>query len=158
MIKNKISVTDYKKLIIKTKRVPLSDLFKAHWDLLCPNLPQPIQEHTFCERRWRFDFAWPDLKIAVECDGMVWQAGGGRHNSDEDRDKLNIAAMLGWRILRFSGKQLRSSPELCFAIVKNILTNNTNDADNLALELKTKRKHKINKKVKKPLFRVLKTC
>src|SRR5687768_16750315 len=28
-------------------------------------------------RRWRFDFAWPELKVAVECDGGTFT--GGRH-------------------------------------------------------------------------------
>ena len=32
-------------------------------------LPEPVREHPFCARLWRFDFAWPDYKIAVEVEG-----------------------------------------------------------------------------------------
>lgn len=64
-------------------------------------------EHRFHPtRRWRFDLAWPDRKLAVEVDGGQWMAGGGRHNSDADREKLNAAAIAGWRVLRYSPRQL----------------------------------------------------
>jgi very-short-patch-repair endonuclease len=54
---------------------------------------------------------------------MVWQAGGGRHNTDADRDKINTATLLGWRILRFSGAQIKKKPQECInmtvALIKN---------------------------------------
>lgn len=53
-------------------------------------------------RRWRFDFAIPELLIAVEVEGGVWTYG--RHNRAEgflrDMQKYNSAAAFGWRILR----------------------------------------------------------
>ncbi len=58
-------------------------------------------------RRWRFDLAWPARRLAVEVDGGQWMAGGGRHNTDADREKLNAAAIAGWRVLRYSPRQLR---------------------------------------------------
>ena len=55
-------------------------------------------------RRWRFDYAIPDLRIAIEIDGAVWRYG--RHNAPAgyiaDMDKLNTAASLGWLVLRFT--------------------------------------------------------
>ncbi len=56
---------------------------------------------------WRFDFAWPEAKLAVEIDGGQFAPSGGRHNSDEDRAKLNAAAEFGWRVLRYSPAMLR---------------------------------------------------
>lgn len=53
------------------------------FDLDCRlrNLPAPVAEYRFHEtRKWRFDHAWPDRKLALEIDGGVWQNGGGRHN------------------------------------------------------------------------------
>jgi very-short-patch-repair endonuclease len=67
---------------------------------------EPEREYRFCERRWRFDFAWPEEKVAVECDGGQWLARGGRHARDQDREKLNRAAVLGWRVLRYSREML----------------------------------------------------
>ena len=55
-------------------------------------------------RRWRFDYAVPSLKIAVEVDGGVWT--GGRHINPagyiNDMEKLNNAAAMGWLVLRIT--------------------------------------------------------
>lgn len=60
----------------------------------------PEREHRFdAERLWRFDFAWPDYKIAVEIEGQ------GRHQTVDgqrkDCEKYNRATVLGWRVLRY---------------------------------------------------------
>jgi very-short-patch-repair endonuclease len=55
-------------------------------------------------RRWRFDYAFPFLMIAVEVDGGVW--AGGRHINPagyiNDMEKLNTAASMGWLVLRIT--------------------------------------------------------
>lgn len=55
-------------------------------------------------RDWAFDFAWPELKLAVEIEGGIWS--GGRHTRgkgfDEDCRKYNSAVKLGWRVYRFT--------------------------------------------------------
>lgn len=66
-------------------------------------LPAPEAQYRFHpERRWRFDFAWPERKVAVEVDGGIWI--NGRHNRasgyEADCEKLNEAACLGWRVIR----------------------------------------------------------
>jgi len=62
-------------------------------------------------RQWRFDFAHPELKLAVEIEGLVVRmiAGQrvctGRHATvdgfREDCRKYAAATELGWQILRF---------------------------------------------------------
>lgn len=64
----------------------------------------PWPEYQFHEsRRWRFDYAFPDEKVAVEVEGGVFIRG--RHVSPAgfigDCEKYNAAARLGWRVLRF---------------------------------------------------------
>jgi len=82
----------------------------------------PVEEYQFSEdRRWRFDFAFPDEKLAVELDGGQWMPGGGRHNTDDDREKINAATILGWCVIRFSGTQFMSDPIGCIEIVKRAL-------------------------------------
>ena len=73
------------------------------------NIPYPQVQYKFHPtRRWRFDYAWVAERVAVEIDGGQWQVHGGRHNTDADREKLNAAAELGWRVLRYSGAMLNA--------------------------------------------------
>jgi hypothetical protein len=65
-------------------------------------LPLPVREHRFAPpRRWRFDFAWPSLKVAIEVQGGIWTQG--RHTQGaallKEWEKLNTAALAGWRVL-----------------------------------------------------------
>lgn len=88
------------------------------------DLGAPALEYEFARhigRRWRFDFAWPGAFVAAEVDGGQWKAGGGRHNTDEDRTKLNQAAALGWRVLRFSPAQVKRDPAGCVAVIRKAL-------------------------------------
>ena len=64
-----------------------------------------VKEYKFHPtRRWRFDFAIPQYKIAIEIDGGVWTYG--RHNRSAgyiaDMEKFNAAASLGWVVLKFT--------------------------------------------------------
>ena len=53
-------------------------------------------------RRWRFDYAWPRVQIALEVEGGVWT--GGRHSRGsgfvKDMEKYNEAAVRGWLLIR----------------------------------------------------------
>ena len=60
-------------------------------------------------RRFRFDFAWPEHKLAVEIDGGTWTRG--RHvrptGYAKDCEKMNLAQLEGWRVLRFTTEMVR---------------------------------------------------
>lgn len=65
-------------------------------------VPLPVFEYEFCmSRKWRFDLCWPDRKVALECQGGIWKQG--RHTRGaallKEWEKLNMAAICGWRIL-----------------------------------------------------------
>lgn len=67
-----------------------------------------VAEHRFYPTRmWRFDYAIPSHRIAIEIDGGVWI--DGRHNRPKgyiaDLDKFNHAAMQGWLVLKFTPDQ-----------------------------------------------------
>lgn len=97
-------------------------LFAYAWRVIAPHCPAPTGEYHFTDTRaWRFDWAWPLYRVAVEVDGGQHQAGGGQHGSDADRDKLNHAAALGWRVLHFSPAQLTEDPAGCCALVERAL-------------------------------------
>lgn len=88
-------------------------------------LPAPIPEYRFDQtRKWRFDFAWPDMLIAVEIEGGLFGTSkkkrmlpgvvdqsmqtqqGGRHTRgagyQADLDKYNAATLANWAVYRFS--------------------------------------------------------
>ena len=64
------------------------------------------------KRLWRFDAARPDIKLAVEVEGIVWSGEGGRHQRgagmEGDMEKYAEALCLGWRVLRVSPNQIKS--------------------------------------------------
>jgi very-short-patch-repair endonuclease len=68
-------------------------------------------------RRWRLDFANPELKIAIEIEGGIFS--GGRHVSPagfiEDCRKYNEAALLGWMVLRVPASWVDSGEALRYA-------------------------------------------
>lgn len=72
---------------------------------------KPEREYKFHpDRRWRFDFAFPSLMIAIEVEGGVWKMG--RHTRGmgfkKDSEKYNAASLLGWRLLRFESSGVRN--------------------------------------------------
>lgn len=100
----------------------LEATFLHAYHMLAPGYPEPIAEYRFhATRLWRFDFAFPTFYLAVEIDGGQWRRNGGRHNTDGDREKLNAAAVLGWRVLRFSGEMLKANPAACVQAVIDAL-------------------------------------
>lgn len=61
------------------------------------------------KRKWRFDFACPELKVAIEIDGGVWNSSRGEHagrhsggsGQIKDFEKMNAAVELGWVVLHY---------------------------------------------------------
>jgi hypothetical protein len=108
-------------------------IVRAFWATF--KIPTPVEEYRFCAgHRWRFDFAWPNYQreiradtgevvtiftltnaqiggVAVEVQGGIWTRG--RHTRGAalkmEWDKLNTAAILGWRILYCEPRQVMST-------------------------------------------------
>lgn len=73
------------------------------------NIPNPQTEYVFHQtRKWRFDYCWPEKKIALEVEGGVFV--GGRHTSGPgfmaDMEKYNQAVVYGWKIIRTTPNEL----------------------------------------------------
>ncbi len=101
---------DPKAYLAKIKRESnkekLEGAFMREWCSMETAMPTPTREYRFHPvRKWRWDFAWEDIKLAVEIHG-----GGqrGRHASiagmTADCDKHNAAVGMGWRVLTFTSK------------------------------------------------------
>lgn len=66
-------------------------------------LPEPEREYRFLEgRTFRFDFAWPEQRLALEVEGGIWLNGRHTRGAGFQTDcwKYNEAAAGGWRVLR----------------------------------------------------------
>lgn len=73
-------------------------------------LPGHTTEYKFDDKRkWRFDFAYPDLKLAIEAEGGVWSRGRHTRGSGyiKDCEKYNRAAVMGWTVLRYTAKNIK---------------------------------------------------
>lgn len=69
-----------------------------------------IQEYQFHPtRKWRLDFAIPELKIAIEIEGR------GRHQTIKgvrnDLEKYNTAVEMGWKLFRHPATDIRQNNE-----------------------------------------------
>ena len=67
-------------------------------------------------RRWRFDFCIPEKMLAVEVEGGAYS--NGRHTRGSgftaDCEKYSEAAILGWRIIRVTGEQVKNGMAIDF--------------------------------------------
>lgn len=75
------------------------------------DLPVPIPEYRFAPpRKWRMDWAWLYHLVYLEIQGGCWT--GGRHTRgaalQKEWEKLNEAAICGWRCIFCSREQVRS--------------------------------------------------
>lgn len=71
----------------------------------------------------RFDFYWPDAKLAIECDS--WQFHGHRQAFERDRARDAQLAALGIQTLRFTWRQLTRAPDRAIPIVAAVLGRRT---------------------------------
>ena len=67
---------------------------------------KPEREYKFCpDREWKFDFAWPMLRLAVESEGGVHRI---KNRFERDIVKYNTATKMGWKLLRYTKKMIES--------------------------------------------------
>lgn len=90
-----------------------------------------VREYRFHPtRQWRFDYAIPDLRIAIEIDGGIWI--NGRHNRASgyigDMEKFNAAATLGWVVLKFTPQEQYRQKTL--ELITQTIANKLKDGDN----------------------------
>jgi hypothetical protein len=84
-------------------------------------LPEPVLHHEVYDGD-RFvaevDLAYPELMIAIECDGSVHLVEEVR---DRDLHRQNDLVLSGWVVLRFSYERVRRRPDLVVAEVRDAI-------------------------------------
>lgn len=86
-------------------------------------LPEPTREYKFFpSRKWKFDFAYPEIKLAIELEGGIWIQGRHSRGSGmlKDMEKYNTATVNGWRILRYTTNNLGQSVDDIQAYMRTI--------------------------------------
>jgi len=90
-------------------------------------------------RQFRFDWSFVPERVAVEVDGGQYIVrrtrggrliGGGRHNTDGDREKRNLAVELGWHILTYTPEMMKEKPGEVVEQVRRVLQSKHNGKDN----------------------------
>lgn len=109
-----------KKTPQRAAKPPLRDIFTT----ICKTdlHEECVKEFKFHPvRKWRFDYALPAHKIALEVEGGVWT--GGRHTSSvgflNDMEKYNTATLMGWRVFRTTPDSLLR--KTTFDLLKNAI-------------------------------------
>jgi hypothetical protein len=72
--------------------------------------PSYVRELYFHKpRRFHFDFAWPEKKVAVEIEGGVWINGGHTRGLifTSNCEKYNLAIFDGWAVFRLTPAQIQ---------------------------------------------------
>lgn len=74
-------------------------------------LPTPVLQYEVIDLqgcRWRLDFAWPDLRVAAEYDGVDWHSGPNAFV--RDRRRWSALQELGWLIVPIIASDVRYRP------------------------------------------------
>lgn len=61
--------------------------------------------------KYRADFAFPEVSLAIECDGHEFHKSKGQRTHDAKRDRFFKTE--GWQVLRFTGTEIHEDPEAC---------------------------------------------
>ena len=97
---------------------PSSELERRFLELVrSAGLPEPVANGFVAG--WRVDFHWPEHHLAVETDGRAAHAHVLAFETDRGRD-LDLA-LAGWRVLRFSWRQVVEEPERVVASLRRSL-------------------------------------
>ena len=100
-------------------RSELEELFLA----ICrrAQLPQPEVNYEIAlgTTHVQADFAWPDHGLIVETDGYATH--GTRQAFEDDRQRDQRLAVAGWRVVRFTWRQIEAAPHEVAATLKALL-------------------------------------
>lgn len=96
--------------ITTSKQQTAEEAFLAAWKAGPLGSTELVREYKFLDgRRFRFDFAIPSLKVAIEIEGR------GRHQTvagyRNDCEKYNLAAFNAWVVFRFPATDIKRNNE-----------------------------------------------
>ena len=90
---------------------PTEGVFETRFERLLrrAGIPMPVRQYEVRNEGGAFvarlDFAWPDLQVAVEPDGLRWHTG--REAFERGIDRANDLALTRWTVLHVTWNDLR---------------------------------------------------
>lgn len=86
------------------------------------------------KRKFRFDYAFPTEKVAVEIDGGLYNQYKGLHSGRHsgglgqktDMEKMNLAAEMGWTVLHYTPSE-KMDTNTMLQILRTIKAHKKND-------------------------------
>jgi hypothetical protein len=98
---------------------PPDGMLEPRFARLCKHagLPTPVFQHPV--GRYRIDFAYPDLLLAIEVDGYGPHAS--RKAFQSDRERQNTLVVRGWTVLRFTWADVVKRPEHVAKVVADAI-------------------------------------
>ena len=116
-------MSDKKRLLLQ--RIRVHNMIDGNQD---KQVPMPTNREgkeykVVPDRGWRFDYAYPFLKIGIEIHGGIWIRGGHTRGSGfiKDREKFNRAACAGWLVLEFPIVTTDTLPDDCVQMIANAI-------------------------------------
>lgn len=75
---------------------------------------------------YRLDFAFPQIKLGIECDGEYWHQPNNHHDIKRD----GFFKGKGWTILRFTGIDIINNPNAVKDKINEVIKNEENNSKN----------------------------
>lgn len=91
-----------------------------------PSLPEPKRNFVFAPelRKFQGDFVFVDHRLIVELDGGIFSRKRMGHSTgagiQRDIEKGRCAVMSGWRLLRYSSKDMKNPWRVVEEVVRAI--------------------------------------
>ena len=98
---------------------PADGLLEPRMAALLRDFGLPEAVFQFVVGPYRLDFAYPELKIALEVDG--WEVHGTPKAMQADLERQNALVAMGWTVLRFTWHDVIRRPAKVAAAIRAVL-------------------------------------
>jgi len=124
---------------VETPRGPvwMSPIEHALYEAMAKEGLAPVPQ--LCIEGYYVDFAFPDVRLAVEADGAAYHEGANRQR-DAKRDW--ILKREGWTVQRFKGSTIHSRAANCAYVVKREVEGRRAEIERLAREAERRRQER----------------
>lgn len=97
---------------LPTFQSPLEEKFWYAWRSAHGWLVPLQYQYEIDGGKYRVDFAYPGIKVAIELDGHQWHSS--KEQFTKDRARQRELELQGWRFVRFSGQEIVKDPAACY--------------------------------------------